>query len=108
MKTIEWPMSYRTCGGGRRTLLVKIADLVTKEACNEAARLILERQGYEPSRIDPFHTVEEPAPNARPTFTHEELVAMWHMLSPEDGKWKTLGSAIAKLDTYVKRSRGEG
>ena len=41
----------------------------------------------------------------RPSFTHEELVAMWHTLSPADGKWQVLASAVAKLDAYMALCR---
>jgi hypothetical protein len=36
----------------------------------------------------------------RPSFTHEELEAMWHTLSPAGG-WQALGLAVAKLDAYM-------
>lgn len=41
----------------------------------------------------------------RPCFTHEELLAMWHTLSPADDRWRALESAVRKLDEYAAARR---
>lgn len=40
-----------------------------------------------------------------PSFTPEELLAMWHTLSPADNRWRALESAVRKLDEYVAARR---